>query len=58
VNLTTAGLDGKESSGYEQLIMHMQKWLMGLPDTRDLRELIENRMSLEEAEFLARFPFL
>ena len=48
----------KQNRQYDQLVKHMQKWLMGLPDTREMRELLENRMGPEEAEFLARFPFL
>ena len=48
----------KQNRQYDQLIKHMQKWLMGLPDTREMRELLENRMGPEEALFLARVPFL
>ncbi len=43
---------------YEALIKHMQEWLMGLPDTLEMRELVKARMSPEEADFLAGFPFL
>lgn len=46
------------TSRYDRLIGHMQKWLMGLPDTPAMRELLAARMSPEDAEFLANVPFL
>jgi Pyruvate/2-oxoacid:ferredoxin oxidoreductase delta subunit len=43
---------------YEALIVHMQHWLMGLPDNPEMRELLAARVSPEEAAFLARLPLL
>ena len=48
----------KKDNDYEALIEHMQQWLMGLPDTPEMRELIKARMSPGEAAFLAGVPFV
>ena len=43
---------------FSRLIAHMQEWIIGLPDTDEMRCLLEERILPEEAEFLADFPFL
>jgi len=43
---------------YRRFIEHMHHFLVGLPDSRVLIPLLETRLSPEEAEFLAGFPFL
>lgn len=43
---------------YWRLIAHMHQFLVGLPDSRVLISLLETRLSHEEAEFFAGFPFL
>ncbi len=43
---------------YSRLIKHMKGWIIGLPDAEDMLPLLEARMTPEEAEFLATFPFL
>lgn len=43
---------------YQALIGHMQRWLIGLPDTPELRDLLAVRMTPDEAAFLARIPLL
>jgi ferredoxin/DNA-binding transcriptional ArsR family regulator len=43
---------------YARLIAHMQEWFIGLPETEEMRRLLEARLSPPEAVFLARLPFM
>ena len=43
--------------GFSRLIEHMQNWIIGLPDAEEMQQLLEARITIEEAEFLADFPF-
>ncbi|MBW1789831.1 MAG: 4Fe-4S binding protein [Deltaproteobacteria bacterium] len=43
--------------GFSRLTEHMQEWIIGLPDDEEMQRLLEARISVEEADFLADFPF-
>ncbi len=47
-----------DKNPYARFIKHMQSWVMGLPESDRLMSLLEERLSPEEADFLADFPFL
>ena len=47
-----------QTKEFSRLIDHMQDWIIGLPDTDEMRQPLETRLTPEEAEFLADFPFL
>jgi NAD-dependent dihydropyrimidine dehydrogenase PreA subunit len=43
---------------YSRFIEHMRGWVLGLPETKVLRPLLELRLTADEAGFLADLPFL
>lgn len=45
-------------SHYGRFAEHMHRWVVGLPDSEILLPLLKARLTPEEAEFLADFPFL
>ncbi len=45
-------------SAYDRLIAHMQEWIIGMPDTAELRELLAARLTPEEAGLIADLPLL
>jgi electron transport complex protein RnfB len=45
-------------AAYSRFIEHLREWYMGLPEAEVLLPLLKTRFTLEEAEFLADFPFL
>lgn len=47
-----------EKTAYSRFINHLQNWVIGLPESEYLYPLLEARLSPEEADFLADFPFL
>ena len=47
-----------DSKPYARLIAHMQEWIIGMPDTAELRELLAARLTPEEAGLLAELPLL
>jgi formate hydrogenlyase subunit 6/NADH:ubiquinone oxidoreductase subunit I len=47
-----------EQNAYDRLIAHMRDWIIGMPDTAELRALLKERLSPEEAGFLAGLPLL
>jgi formate hydrogenlyase subunit 6/NADH:ubiquinone oxidoreductase subunit I len=47
-----------QSKQLARLIEHMQNWVIGLPETAEVQQLLAARLTDEEAEFLAGFPFL
>ena len=47
-----------QKNAYLRFIDHMKGWILGLPDSDDLVEILELSLSPEEAEFLADLPFL
>ncbi len=43
---------------YKDLIEHLRNWILRLPDSKYLMPLLELRFTPEEAEFLAKIPFI
>ncbi len=47
-----------EQNAYDRLVAHMQDWIIGMPDTVELRALLRERVTPEEADILAGLPLL
>ena len=45
-----------DEKAYESLIDHIRNWIFGLPESEMLMPLMKMRFTLEEAQFLSKFP--